>query len=192
MAGGLWLRQVLGVLALVSLLAACSGLLPRAQNQSSTPWNDYAGARAMYEQIVPGKTTLAELQKLGVDPANTPNVASLSYADVLRRFNVMPGLDLQQLDAGLRDCVNDNQNCVAFEVQQTRLDRKRVGNFWLDILNFNREVEVSGWQFSSIIVVRGDTVAYKLWSGNPNIRQTENERNPLGPLQGIGGSLIGR
>ena len=180
------------LLVFVSVLAGCVSLLPRAQQETSTPWSDYAGAQAMFDQIKPGMTTLVELQKLGIDPAHTPNVASLAYTDVLRRFNVMPGLDLTQLDNGLRECVNDNQHCFAFEMQQSRLDRKRVGNFWLDILNFKREVEISGWQFNAIIVIRGETVAYKLWTGNPNIRQQENERNPLGPLQGIGSSLIGR
>lgn len=174
------------------LLAACTDLLPRAQHETSTPWNDYGGAQAMFDQIKPGTTTLVELRKLGIDPAHTPNVASLAYADVLRRFNVMPGMDLGQLDGGLSECVQDNQHCFAFEMQQSRLNRKRIGNFWLDILNFKREIEISGWQFNAIIVIRGETVAYKLWSGNPNIRQSENERNPLGPLQGIGASLIGR
>lgn len=180
------------LLALLCLLSGCVSLLPRAQQETTTPWNNYDGARAVFEQIKPGTTTLAELKKLGMDPAHTPNVASLAYADVLRKFNVVPGMELGQLDDGLRACVNDNQHCFAFEMQQSRLNRQRIGNFWLDILNFKREIEITGWQFNAIIVIRGETVAYKLWSGNPNIRQSENERNPLGPLQGIGSSLIGR
>lgn len=180
------------VMALLYLMAGCANLLPQGHQETTTPWTDYVGARAIYDQIKPGITTLADLQKLGIDPAHTPNVASLGYADVLRRFNIMPGMDLSQLDGGLRDCVADNQHCFAIEMQQSRLNRKRVGNFWLDILNFKREIEITGWQFNALIVIRNDTVAHKLWSGNPNMRQSENERNPLGPLQGIGSGLLVR
>jgi len=43
-----------------------------------------------------------------------------------------------------------------------------------------------GWQFDALIILQDDLVVYKLWSGKPNILLQEEERSPLGPLQGVG------
>lgn len=144
----------------------------------------------MFEKIVPGKTTLAELKALGVDPDRTANVALLGHADLLRRLAASSSFDINHLDPGLKQCVSLAQSCFAYELEQTQLDRQRVGGFWMDFLNFRRSVDITGWQFDALVVIKGELVIYKLWSGKPKIHQTEDERNPLGPLQGIGPSLI--
>ncbi|WP_162174124.1 hypothetical protein [Herminiimonas sp. CN] len=155
-----------------------------------TPWGSYAEAQAMFDSIVVYSTSMAQLKDLGIDPEKTPNVAILSHADLLRKITAGSSLDIRSLDTELQSCLMENKICIAYEIGQTHLDRNRFGNFWLDFLNFNRRVDISGWQFNAIVVIRNDRVIYKLWSGKPNIQQLQEERNPLGPLQGLGSSLL--
>lgn len=173
-------------LCLLSILAGCESLLPEGKLETKTPWDSYAAGQAMFAKIVPGKTTMADLKALDIEPDKTPNVAMLGHADLLRRLVAASSIDITRIDPGLQVCVSVASSCVAYEIVQTHTDRKRIGGFWVDFLNFKRQVDVTGWQFDALIVVKGNLVVYKLWSGNPNIHQLENDRNPLGPLQGMG------
>lgn len=143
----------------------------------------------MFDRIIPGQTTLSELKSLGVDPERTPNVALLSEPDLLRRLLPSSGIDARQIDPGLQECLSAKDVCFGYEIEQLSLDRKRSGNFWLDFLNFKREIDITGWQVDAVIVIKKDTVVYKMWSGKPSVRKYEQERNPLGPLQGFGSTL---
>ena len=172
------------------ILSGCAGLLPHARQEAEIPWHSYAEAEAMFEKIIPGTTTLAELKALGVDPVQTPNVAILGHADLLRRLAATS--DSIPIDPPLQQCVIAYKTCFGYEIEQRHLDHNRIGNFWLDILNFRREVDVLGWEFDAIVVIEGNKVIYKLWSGKPSIRRHESEHNPLGPLQGLGPSLLHR
>lgn len=180
------------LLAAVVAASGCAGLLPRSHEATQTPWRSYAEASAMYDAIVPGTTRLAELHMLGVDPARTANVGILGHADLLRRLLPAGALDPELIDPGLRRCLSADSPCFAYTVEQVSLDRQRQGSFWLDFFNFRREISISGWQFDTVVVMQGDTVVYKHWSGKPNVQQQQTERMPLGPLQGIGNSMIGR
>lgn len=144
----------------------------------------------MFEKIIPGKTQLAELKALGVDPDQTPNVKYLGHADLLRRLVPASSFDISLLDPGLQECLSSQHTCFAYEVEQVTIDRKRFGSFWLDFFNFKRQINVSGWQFDAVVVIKNDTVVYKLWSGMPSVQRMEEERSPLGPLQGFGSSMI--
>lgn len=146
----------------------------------------------MFARIIPGATSLSDLKALGVDPDQTPNVAILGGADLLRRLVPGSAFDIGLLDPGLQQCASLQSACFAYEIDQISLERKRFGNFWSDFLNFKRQVSITGWQFNAVVVLKGDTVVYKLWSGKPHVRQLEVERSPLGPLQGVGPSLLAR
>lgn len=174
------------------MLAGCASLLPHSREDTRTPWHSYAEAQAMFDGIVVYTTTTAQLKALGIDPEKTPNVAILSHADLLRKITSGSSLDVRRLDPELQSCLMENKTCVAYEIEQTHLNRKRFGNFWLDFLNFHRRVDITGWQFDAIVVLKDARVIYKLWSGKPNIQQLQEERTPLGPLQGLGGSLLVR
>lgn len=171
-------------------LSACTSLLPDARQDTQTPWRSYADAQGMFEKIVPGKTRLTDLKDLGVDPAQTSNVAHLSHADLLRRLLPAAAYDIRYLDPGLQECIKSQNACFAYQIEQLSLDRKRFGNFWLDFFNFKRQTNVSGWQFDAIVVIKGDTVVYKQWSGKPSVHQLEIEKSPLGPFQSIGPALV--
>lgn len=178
------------LLAAAVSMAGCSSLLPNAHQDTETPWRDYAEAEAMFGKIIPGKTTLAELKALGIDPELTANITVLDHADLLRRLVPTTTFDISLLDPALADCMKAPRSCSAYEIEQTHVDRQRTGGFWSDFFNFKRTIEISGWQFDAVIVLRNERVIYKLWSGKPKIRQIDLERNPLGPLQSIGPSLI--
>jgi hypothetical protein len=179
-----------GTLCLLVSLAGCAGLLPDTRSEVRSQWSSYAEARATFDKIIPGKTTLDGLRDLGIDPATGSNITVLNQADLLRRFVVVPALDTRMLDEKLRRCLEAREACFAYGIEQTYIDRKRTGNFWLDFLNFNRDTEITGWKFEAFIVINADTVAFKVWGGKPNIQEVENVRNPLGPLQGAGESGV--
>lgn len=174
------------------MLSGCATLLPHSREDMRTPWHSYAEAQAMFDGIIVYSTSTAQLKALGIDPEKTPNVAILSHADLLRKIVAGSSLDVRLLDTELQSCLMETKSCVAYEIEQKYLERKRFGNFWLDFLNFHRRVDISGWQFNAIVVVRNARVIYKLWSGKPNIQQLQEERTPLGPLQGLGSSLVRR
>lgn len=173
-------------------LSACASLLPSTKQINDLPWASYQRAQEVFAQITPTQTRLADLKKMGIDPDQTPNVALLNHADVTRRLVAISTLEIRFLPPLVQHCLAMYTECYAFQIEQKHLDRKRYGNFWLDFLTFNRKVEISGWQFEALIIMQKDLVVYKLWTGKPTILQLEEERNPLGPLQGAGSSVLKR
>jgi hypothetical protein len=174
------------------LLSACVSLLPSSKQINDLPWNSYQEAQEVFALITPTHTRLADLQKMGIDPDKTPNVALLNHADVTRRLVAISTLEISFLPPLVQQCLAAHTDCYAIQIEQKHLDRKRYGNFWLDFLTFNRKIEISGWQFEALIIMQKDVVVYKLWTGKPTILQLEEERNPLGPLQGAGSSILKR
>lgn len=174
----------------VLFLAGCGTLLPRGESVVESPWHSFADAQQTFDSIVPYKTTVEDLRKLKLDPLQNPNITLLNYSDVLRRFIPSPATNMQDLDAGVRDCINAKSVCKGYEVDQKTITRRRYGNFWADFLNFKRKVNIAGWRFNGVILIKDDLVVYKLTGGQPVIHELEETKNPLGPLQGIGESRL--
>ena len=174
----------------VLLLAGCGTLLPRGESVVESPWHSFADAQQTFDSIVPYKTTVEDLRKLKLDPLQNPNITLLNYSDVLRRFIPSPATNMQDLDSGVRDCIDAKSACKGYEVDQKTVTRRRYGNFWADFLNFKRKVNIAGWRFNGVILIKGDLVVYKLTGGQPVIHELEESKNPLGPLQGIGESKL--
>jgi len=182
-----WVRHALPVLA-ATLLAACAQLLPKQELSMPNSWASFDEALRSFERIDPGRTTVAQLKELGVDPYTKPNIAILNYSDLVRRF-VPPGSDgLKALDPGVRECLEALQACRAYEIVLKDIRRVRSGDFLKDFLNFHRVTTISGWQFTGTVVIKGEIVVHKVWSGQPAIHEIEEARNPLGPFQGWGES----
>jgi hypothetical protein len=182
-------RHLAGTLA-VCTLSGCTSLLPRSEVVSNSSWQTYQEARETFDQIVPGKTTVEDLKELQLDPDSRPNITILNYSDVLRRFLPSPSVSAADLDIGVRECIAAKTVCTGYEVQQRSIRRQRNGNFWADFTNFRRKVDVSGWQFNGLILLKDGTVVYKLTGGQPAILEHEETSNPLGPFQGIGESKL--
>ena len=69
-------------------------------------------------------------------------------------------------------------------------DQKRYGNVFLDVFGFKKYSHITGWTFKALIIVKDDTVAYKLRSGEPNLNRFERKLKPLGPFQELDGMIM--
>lgn len=181
-------RLILAVI--FAALPACSALLPRGEAVTDSPWQSFEDAQQAFDQIVPHKTTSADLKRLHIDPRSSPNVTILNYSDVLRRFIPNPSIDASTLDLGVQECLRAATRCQGYEVDHRVLKRRRYGNFFADLLNFKRKTDIAGWRFNAVVLITDDVVVYKLTGGQPAIHDHEESTNPLGPFQGAGESLF--
>lgn len=173
------------LLAAAGLAAGCSELLPKSQAEVRSAWHSFDEARAAIERIVPGKSTSAELQAAGIDPYASANVQLLTFSDIALRFplNTLPA---GEQDLGLRQCFAAGRACTGYSISVRDVKRDRVGPFWQDTFGFRRVIDVSGWSFNALVLLVNDRVVYTLYGGQPNLREQEVSRQPLGPVQSLG------
>jgi hypothetical protein len=174
----------------MGLLGACSTLLPKSDTTIKDRWDSFESARATFDRIVPYETDAKQMVEMGYDPFSNPAMTILTYSDVIRRLIPPTTIDSMRLDRGIVECVSAQERCQVYEIDLRRIHRKRLGNFWLDFLNFRRKTEVSGWRFNALLLLNHDLVVYKMWIGQPVIREFEEAVNPLGPFQGSGEAAI--
>lgn len=170
------------------LISACSTLLPEGKGEVEGPWQSYAEAEQVFKKIIPHQTSVADLKQLKLDPLSNPNISILNYSDVLRRFVPGASIDTAQLESGVRECLKAFSACSGYEIDHRVIQRKRYGNFLADFLNFKRKVDIVGWRFNAVLLIKDGIVIYKLTGGQPAIHEHEESLNPLGPLQGTGES----
>ena len=185
------MRLRVAVALLLGLLAGCSSLLPNSKEVTASPWQTYQDAQDAFDKIIPGHTTVADLRAMSLDPGQNANIAILNYADVMRKFMLNQSFSINDLDQGVRECVMAKVHCRGFEVTQSNVQKQRNGNVILDLLGFYRETHTTGWRFSGLILIKESVVVYKLTGGQPVIQGTEENKNPLGPVQAIGSKMTG-
>ncbi len=183
------LRALSCALALVGL-AGCADLLPKASSIVQVDWTSYQDARDAIDQIVPYETRRAELTAAGLDPATNPSITILTFSDLAQRFSAGAAVRAEDLDPGVRQCLVSGKQCSGYAVNVRKVHRDRIGSFWLDSLNFKRQVETTGWSFIALILMVDDLVVHTLYGGQPRIHEIETTRNPLGPLQGWGDRVV--
>ncbi len=172
------------------LLTSCSGLLlPSIETTSKSPWQSFEEAKIAFDKVIPNQTTREDLKKLSFDPFETPNVSLITYLELTQKFIPNQSIRLEDLDPNVQDCLKTKEACQGYQVSPQMLHSKRYGNLLLDLFNFRRQKLSSGWKFDALIVLKDDLVVYKLWGGEPNISETEDKKNPLGPFQDIGNVL---
>ncbi len=184
------LRPCAACIAVIAL-TGCVALLPTEATEVSSPWQSFDEAKAAVTRIVPFETTRADLLAAKIDPYQTPNIALLTYSDIILRFPLGGSVPQEKLDRGLRECLNAGQACSGYAISVRDMKRDRTANFWLDSLHFYRRVDVSGWSFNAIILLVDDRVVYMLYGGHPMIREREETRQPLGPVQNWGDAVPG-
>lgn len=177
--------MVAGVFGAIALISGCSSLLPSTKIYTESPWESYDAIRDAYDNIVPGQTTLKELEVLGFDPYKTPNVEFLNYLDIIQKFMPNQSIRIEDLDPAIQTCLKAKDGCSGLKVSPELIRNKRYGNLFLDLFNFDRKTRTSGWRFDALLVVVDNVIVYKLSSGQPKVLRDENKRNPLGPLQDI-------
>ena len=174
---------------LLFCLSACSAMLPAARQDQMSPWDDFDGAKNSFDQIIPFRTDMETVRKLGFDPYKTANMQVLNQAQVVSAVLPSPLQERASIPQGIRDCMQVQQDCVGYLMEPGKIKQTRMGNFLLDFLNFKRNTLTTGWKFSALIVVIADKVVYKQWTGQPRIESTDVRINPLGPLQSMGETL---
>jgi hypothetical protein len=183
-------RSIAALLACL-LVSSCTSLLPKSKEVTASPWQTYQDAQETFDKIIPGHTTIADLRVMSLDPGSNANIAILNYADVMRKFMLNQSFSINDLDNGVRDCVLAKIACRGFEITQSLVQKQRMGNVIFDVLGFHRETHTAGWRFNGLILLRDDIVVYKLTGGQPVIQATEENQNPLGPVQAISSKVTG-
>jgi len=170
---------------MASLVAGCSSLLPQGEVEIKTHFNSFDEARNTIESLQPFRSTKKTLADSGIDPAKLANVTILTYTDMLRRFVAGSAIERKDLDSGITSCFEAREKCTGWEINIAKISRRRTGNVALDVINYSRRTEVTGWRFTAIVLLVGDTVVYRTAGGQPHVDELETTRNPLGPLQDI-------
>jgi hypothetical protein len=164
-------------------------MLPHAFSESSQ-FEDFDAARQAIDALVPMKSDVAALSRLGIDPVKQANTSILTQADVVRRFVPSSLLKREDLDPGVLACLEARDACRGWEITAAHISKVRTGNFFADFANFSRRTETTGWRFNALILLVNDLVVYRAWGGQPNVNEIESNTNPLGPLQDMGPAIV--
>ena len=179
-------RLHLILLCCIFLNGCSSALLPEVEQTTESAWNSFEEIKTDFDRIQPMQTHFEDLKEMGFDPFEAPNVMLINYLELIERFIPNSSITMDDLPKGVKQCLQARADCYGLLVNPKRLDSKRYGNAFLDVLNFKRKTRITGWEFEALLVLQEDLVMYKLWSGDPKILKHEKKTNPLGPLQDIG------
>ncbi len=167
----------------------CTTLLPNSKSVT-TSFETFEEAKQAIDALVPMKTDLATLSSWGITPEKQQNTVILTYADIVRRFVVGSVIRREDLDPGIVKCLEAREACRGWDITASRIYRARSGNFVADFMNYSRRTDITGWRFNAQILLANDVVVYRAWGGQPVVKEVEESRNPLGPLQEVGPSLL--
>jgi hypothetical protein len=183
-------RAAASSLCFAALLAlgGCGSLLPRGTADTPLGFSTFGDAEAAVRRVEPLKTPVAQLKGLGFDPVEGPNVTLIPYPDIVARLAPYPGVPVDRLDAGIRECIEAQSACRGYLFHFEHQSRKREGSFWLDFLNVRRNTQVAGWWFDALIVTADGTVLFRNYGGQASTDKLEKQVNPLGPFQPAGES----
>jgi hypothetical protein len=174
--------------ALVALLCGCGSLLPRGTSDTPAGFATFEEAEAAVRRVEGLKTRVEDLKALGFDLTGGTNVTLIPYPDIVARLAPYPGVAVEQLDPGIRECIQAQSACRGYLFHFERQDRKRQGSFWLDFLNLRRQTFIKGWWFDALFVVSDGLVLFRNYGGQASTDRLEKQVNPLGPFQPAGES----
>jgi hypothetical protein len=178
------------MLTALLILSGCASLLPTGKTTLISPWRDYESAQLEYEKIIPGTTTVDELNEMNFDPHRVTNIRIMNVTDIIAIFMPNPSIRIEDLEPGIRECIEKRDRCTAYRIEPSVQDRKRIGNFWLDLFTFKQHEVDTGWEFRGLITMVDNVVTYRdPAGGRPKIQQEQVTVKPLGPLQDIGAGI---
>ncbi|MGD0189694.1 MAG: hypothetical protein ABSD74_03015 [Rhizomicrobium sp.] len=184
--------RVVASLLVTTVLVGCGGLglLPRKADVKNTNFRSYAAVEAAYQTISPGATRTSDLGQIGFDAAESPNVEVLSYLGVIERFMPRDSIKFDQLDPAVQNCIEARDRCSAYIFKPERIHEERTGNWFLDVLGFERESVSYGWSAEVMLLVQDGRVVYKVMDGKPRINNYQDDVEPLGPFQNLGNTVL--
>lgn len=169
-----------------AIISGCAALLPRTTTISKSPWKSYREVVDAYDKVIPNKSSISEIRKLGFDIYSTPNLKILSYVDIAVATST---LKRDVAGDGIEACLRARGICTGYVFEPQVYNSNRYGNFWLDTFNFKRRTLESGWRFRASFLVVESVVVEKFWYGEPLVNMDKEVVNPLGPLQEMSGIL---
>jgi len=188
---GRYARVVASLFVTLSLVGCGGlGLLPYQTDVKNTNFKSYKEVEIAYQQISPGATRESDLTQLGFDASGSPNVEVLSYLGVIERFMPRDSIKFDNLDPAVQSCIEARDRCTAYVFKPERLHQQRTGNWFLDILGFERTTVSYGWSAEVVLLMQDGRVAYKVMAGKPRIQNYHDNVQPLGPLQDLGGDVL--
>ena len=176
--------------SILILSVGCSSFLPSKTVDTQTRWTSYQEVESVVKAIRRGHT-LEHVKELGLDVDKTPNVQSLTYLDIAKRFGLIGFRDqIVAVPDGVKKMMFAAERGRGYELNVEATRSQRIGNFWADFLQFRKKTHTTGWKFSVLLIVVNNKVEYVLYKGNPNIDKLEKEKNPIGPFQKINGYIL--
>src|SRR5471032_2633133 len=171
------------------LLSGCaSTLLPQQDARAASRFTRYDQVIDAFEQITPGQTREEDLPNIGFD-ARTGNVDVLSYLGIEERFLPRAGVRFADLDPAVRRCIRAELYCTGYVFHPALSASQRIGSPFMDLMGFERVTHSEHWSAEIILLVQDGHVVHKVFSGNPRTENLEQQKQPLGPLQDLGGAL---
>jgi hypothetical protein len=137
------------IAAVVTAAAGCSALLPRSEAFTVSPWQSFEEAQRAFDEIIPHKTTVADLKRLKLEPESNPNVTILNYSDVLRRFIPSPSTNASSLDVGVRECLRAATHCQGYDVDHRA---RATGTLLGGDLQLQAQM-TWGWRFNAVVLM---------------------------------------
>ena len=182
--------KALALSSLIILSVGCSSFLPSKTVDTQTQWSSYQEVESVVKAIHRGHT-LEQVKELGLDVHKTPNMESLTYLDIAKRFGLI-GLKDKSVTVpdGVKKLMDAAEKGKGYELTVEATNHQRIGSFWADFLQFRKKVHTTGWKLSVLLIVVDDKVQFVLYKGSPNIDKLEKEKNPLGPFQKISGYIL--
>ena len=65
------------------------------------------------------------------------------------------------------ECLSLFKRCQAYVANIDYEYEKRIGNAFLDVTGFRKEVLKEGWVSQAVFIIQDEIAVYKLWSGEP-------------------------
>lgn len=177
---------ILAVFAFI--LSSCAGfgasLMPSKVEVIKGQWQDYDAVEIFFNNIEPYKTTKTALKERGLDLKKSPNVRELSYLDIEKMFLTNQSIKIEDLPAGVQDCLKNRSACLGYEIGQQDIRTKGRDNIVLRWLKCKKVDAVKGWEAKFYLFTKNELIVDKVWGGGmPNVDKLTTEKKPLCLLQ---------
>lgn len=182
------LARLVGACGLVVALSGCGGILLPSQSEiGDSIFDSYSSVRQAFDKIALKHSSVTDLSTLGFDAVHTPNVAVLSYLEIVERFMPNSSMAFDKLDPAVQDCIMARSSCQGYVFKVEHREFQRSGSLFLDLFGFEHTTTETGWTAQVLVLVQDGRVTHKLLSGEPNVRIVREDVQPLGPMQNLAG-----
>jgi hypothetical protein len=72
----------------------------------------------LFVKIHPFETHRPDVHGMGLDPFKNPSVSLLTYSDLVQRFGTGNVLRADQLERGIRECMESGKRCTGYQLNQ--------------------------------------------------------------------------